>query len=212
MSIPGDRQTYHCHANSVAMKYAILVFITFVVVFRALAQEPQKRYDFPIILTVHFPALAMPFRNLDLNFRNIGVGLGTEVTLNREGTWVQQLHVAWLRNRHAGNELVAYSQLAWRPDIGDNGFTEVKAGIAYVYGFTASPAMKPVNGDWVSSGHKGKGMFALPVGVAFGYHDYHEDVRYSPFIGYQFMIVTHYNKTVPLMPQTLVQTGLSISK
>ena len=194
------------------MKYYLLVSVALFSVFPLKAQEHQKRYDFPLTITLNFPALAMPFRNLDLNFRNIGIGLGTEVTLNHEGTWVQQFHIAWLRNRQAGNGLLAYTQLAWRPGIGNNGFAEVKAGAGYLYGYTASTAMKPSGGGWTSIGHKGKGMLTIPIGVAFGYHAYDADTRYTPFLGYQFMLVTHYNKTVPLVPQTIVQTGVSIAR
>ena len=194
------------------MKYYVLIFIASIGAFNALGQERQQRYDFPITVTLYFPALAMPFRNLDLNFRNIGAGLGTEVTLNHDGTWVQQLHLAWLRNRNAGNALLVYSQTAWRPDIGSNGFGEIKAGVAYVYATTASSSFQSSKGDWHSTGHKGKGMFGLPVGMALGYHGYQANTRYSPFLGYQFMILTKYNKTVPIMPITLIQTGVSIAK
>jgi len=178
----------------------------------AFAQEPLKRYDFPVTLTIHFPALAMPFRSVDLNFRNIGVGIGTEITLNQSGTWVQQFQVAWLRNRQAGNGLLAYTQLAWRPAIGDNGFAEIKAGVGYQYAFTPAPALQSKGGEWQSARHKGKGMLALPVGMAFGYHHDEGATRYTPFAGYQFMLLTHYNTTVPLIPQTIFQTGLSIAK
>jgi hypothetical protein len=191
--------------------FQLIVFLSFTA-FRAEAQEPGKKYDFPLTVTIHFPALGMPFRNLDLNFRNIGVGLGTEVTLNNDGTLVQQVHVAWLRNRQAGNGLLAYTQLAWRPEIGDNGFAEVKAGAGYLHAFTASSAFKPTGGAWSSAGHQGKGMLTLPLGVAFGYHAYDEEIRYTPTVGYQFMVVTHYNKTIALMPQTLVQTGIIVAR
>jgi hypothetical protein len=193
------------------MKHWLLI-ILLAIGFHAFAQEPLKRYDFPVTLTIHFPALAMPFRNAGLNFRNIGVGIGTEVTLNHSSTWVQQFQIAWLRNRQTGNGLLAYTQLAWRPEIGDNGFTEIKAGIGYQYAFTAAPALHSKGGEWQSARHRGKGMLALPVGVAFGYHYVEGANRYTPFAGYQFMLLTRYNTTVPLIPQTIIQTGLSIAK
>ena len=193
------------------MRYFLFLLFPAVAPFVTQAQEHQ-RYDFPITLTLHFPALATPFRNFDLNFRNIGIGIGTEVTLNHDGTWVQQLQVSWLRNRKAGHGLLAYTQMAWRPEIGDNGFTEIKAGAGYMYAFTPSPAWKATRGEWVAVGHRGKGMLALPVGIAFGTHHYQGTTRYSPFVGYQFMLLTHYNTTVPLVPMTIVQTGLSIAK
>ena len=117
-----------------------------------------------------------------------------------------------MRNRYVGNQLMVYTQLAWRPDIGENGFGEVKAGAAYVYGFTPSMSFRSDKGDWISNGHRGKGMFALPVGVAFGGQSYSNDVRYSPFVGYQFMIITKYNTTVQMIPQTMIQTGVMIAK
>lgn len=194
------------------MRKYLFVLLSFASTLNSQAQERSERYDLPVVITLSFPALALPFRNLDLNFRNIGVGIGTEITLNSDGSWVQQLQVAWMRNRQAGNQLMAYTQLAWRPEIGDNGFAELKAGAGYIYGFTPSPGLKSENGQWVSSGHRGKGMLALPVGFAVGGHAYHNDVRYSPFLGYQFMVITKYNTTISLIPQTLVQMGTMIAK
>ncbi|MEJ1240636.1 hypothetical protein WBG78_21005 [Chryseolinea sp. T2] len=194
------------------MKSLLFIISIVVVVLKCPAQEREDRYDFPIVVTVSFPALALPFRNLDLNFRNIGIGLGTEISLNSQGTWIQQLQLAWMRNRQVGNQLMAYTQLAWRPDIGENGFGEAKLGAAYVYGFTPASSYRSENGNWVATGHRGKGMFALPVGVAFGAHSYSGDFRYSPFLGYQFMIITHYNTTVQMIPQTMIQTGVMIAK
>ncbi|MGC3943223.1 MAG: hypothetical protein QM762_01580 [Chryseolinea sp.] len=194
------------------MRKLLLAVLVFGLTLDSLAQEKSGRYDFPVVVTVNFPALALPFRNIDLNFRNIGIGLGTEVTLNSSGTWVQQFHLGWMRNRQVGNQLMVYTQLAWRPDIGDNGFGELKAGAAYVYAFTPSPTLQSMNGEWVRRGHRGKSMFALPVGVAFGGHTYQDKTRYSPFLGYQFMVITHYNTTVPIIPQTMIQTGVMVAK
>ena len=61
-----------------------------------------------------------------------------------------------------------------------------------------------------SSRKKGKGLFAIPAGVSLGYNDYSEKTYVSPFTSYQFILLKGYNKSIPLVPETLVQFGSRI--
>jgi len=174
--------------------------------------EPGRHYrNFPLIVTLQFHALSLPFRDLKANFQNAGIGIGTEVSLNGKNNWVQQFSLAWWRNKAIGNGLLLYSQAAWRPGASPGLFGELKAGAGYLYSFRPN-AYAQLNGVWQPAGHKGKGMLALPVGVSLGHDGYGRKAYPSPFVTYQFMLVKGYNADVPLVPQTLIQAGVRINR
>jgi len=179
----------------------------------ALAQtEPGSHYrNFPVIVTLQFHALSLPFRDLKANFQNVGIGVGTEVSLNGKNNWVQQFSMAWWGNRAIGNGLLLYSQAVWRPGASPGLFGELKAGAGYLYSFRPN-AYEQINGVWQPAGRKGKAMLALPVGVSLGYDGYAKNAYASPFVTYQFMLVKGYNYSVPLVPQTLLQAGVRINR
>ncbi|WP_128546323.1 hypothetical protein [Larkinella soli] len=177
---------------------------------RGQPDRPRGYQNFPIIITAQFHALSMPFRDLKANFANIGLGLGTEVSLNGKHNWVQQLSLVWYRNKTVGNGLMAYTQTVWRPTVTGHFFTEVKAGIGYQLAFRPVDSFRPVNGGWASVGRKGKGMPAVPVGLSVGYDNPASRTAVSPFATYQLLLISGYNKSVPLVPQTLIQAGARI--
>jgi hypothetical protein len=174
------------------------------------ADAPNWPRSLPIIATVQFHSLALPFRDLKSNFANVGFGLGTEVGLNRRHNWVQQVQVLWYGNRAVGNGLLGYTQNVWRPTFGGRLYAEVKAGAGYLVAFRPVASYKPVNGEWVTVGRRGKGLFTVPVGVSLGYQPATNRTSVSPFVSYQVMAVTGYNPSVPLVPQTLLQVGSRI--
>jgi hypothetical protein len=195
------------------MKTQILIALLLLGSLPTIAQpEPGSRYrNFPIIITLQFHALSLPFKDLRANFQNVGIGIGTEVSYNSKNNWVQQVSLAWYANRAIGNGLLLYSQAVWRPGASPGLFGEVKAGAGYLYAFRPN-AYEQVNGEWKAAGHKGKGMLAVPVGVSLGYDAYTRNAYASPFITYQFMLVKGYNDSVPFVPQTLVQAGVRIHR
>lgn len=173
--------------------------------------ENAKSYsNFPIVVTLQFHAVALPFRDIKANFSNIGLGLGTEVSYNGKQNWSQQMSVLWYRNRAVGNGILVHTQAAWRPSIASAVYTEVKAGVGYLFAFRPVESFKPINGEWISVGTKGKGMLTLPLGVSIGCNTWMSGTNISPFISYQFMVVNNYNKSIPIVPQTLVQIGSRI--
>src|SRR5262245_45503330 len=82
--------------------------------------------NFPLVISLQFHCLSLPFRDIKTNFANVGIGIGTEVSLNGKDNWVQQFQAVWYRNKRVGNGLLFYSQSAWRPAITSTAFTEVK--------------------------------------------------------------------------------------
>ncbi len=163
--------------------------------------------NFPLIVTLQFHSFSMPFKNIKSNFSNIGIGLGTEVSYNKTQNWVQQVSLVWYRNKNIGNGLFLYSQGVWRLTITNNFYTELKVGAGYMLTSRPTQSFKQVNGEWTSAGKKGKGLFTIPAGISLGYNDSSERTYFSPFATYQFILISGYNKSIPLVPETLIQFG-----
>jgi hypothetical protein len=176
------------------------------------AQSDEPYRNFPIVVSLQFHSLSVPFRNIKSNFSNIGLGVGTEVSLNDSNNWVQQVTFSWYHNKAVGNGLMFYTQATWRPTIGSNVYSELKAGAGYQYSFRPVESFKQVNGDWVSVGRKGKGMLMLPVGISVGSDFYTSTLNLSPFLNYQILLAMGYNKSVPAIPETQVQVGSRMHK
>lgn len=174
---------------------------------KAQSEATQNYRDFPIIVTIQFHSLAMPLRDMKSNFSNIGIGLGTELSLNGKQSWVQQISTMLYHNKNAGDGILFNTQNVWRPAISSDIYSEVKGGIGYLYSFRPVKSYVQTNGKWDSVGKKGKGMLTIPVGLALGQNIYSSGRIYSPFVSYQFMVVNGYNKSVPVVPQTIIQVG-----
>ena len=56
----------------------------------AQTENTQDYKNFPIIITLQFHSLSTPFKNIKSNFRNIGIGIGTEVSYHNSPRGVQQ--------------------------------------------------------------------------------------------------------------------------
>jgi len=174
-------------------------------------QETSKDYrNFPLIVSIQFHSFSVPFKNMKSNFKNVGIGVGTEVALNGKPNWVQQLSVAWFHNKAVGNGLLFYSQMVWRPEIADDIYAETKLGVGYLLASRPVVSYRQVDGVWQSVGHRGKGMFAIPVGISLGGNTHLSGSTVSTFGSYQFLLVNQYNKSVPVVPETLIQLGTRV--
>ncbi|HJS54684.1 MAG TPA: hypothetical protein VJ765_09080 [Chitinophagaceae bacterium] len=173
--------------------------------------KTEKEYrNFPLILTVQFHSLTLPFKDIKSNFCNVGIGLGTEVSFNGYQNWVQQFNIGWIRNKTTGNGWLLSTQTVWRPAIADDFFAELKIGVGYKYNSRPVESYKQENGQWVAVGQKGKGMLVVPVGFSVGYNGYSPGTYFSPFVSYQLLVLKGYNTSVPIVPETLLQTGTRV--
>lgn len=176
---------------------------------RLTAQNGDFR-NFPIILSLQFHALSLPFKDLKSNFSHVGVGLGTEISLNGKHNWAQQFQAAWYPNKEIGQGWLFTTQVAWRPYLVRPVYGEIKLGAGYLWSSRPVESFRQIEGRWQSAGQRGKGMFTLPIGVTVGYHAYSSKTFLAPFASYQLLLVTKYNASVPLVPQTLLQLGSKI--
>jgi len=193
------------------MKRILELCFCLLVLTDSFCQNSEKSYsNFPVIVTVQFHSLSLPFRDLKSNFSNIGFGIGTEVSHSGQQNWVQQFSASWYKNTSVGNGLFFSTQTAWRPTITGELYTELKAGIGYYYAYRPIESFKPDNGNWIPVGHKGKGMLTFPIGIGVGYSIYQSSTSFSPFLNYQLLILKGYNKSIPVVPETVIQAGTRI--
>jgi len=193
-------------------KVALLPMIFWILSFQAAGQDKVDRSyrNFPLIFSIQFHSLSLPFKHLGSNFSNVGFGIGTEVSYNGKQNWVQQFNFVWYRNKNIGNGILLNTETVWRPTIVDNFYGEVKGGVGYNYSFRPVESFRPAQGGWQSVGQKGKGMLALMTGVSAGYNNYSATTYVAPFISYQFIVLKDYNKSIPIVPETLIQVGSRI--
>ncbi|GAB3890291.1 hypothetical protein GCM10028803_00940 [Larkinella knui] len=190
-----------------------LILLALAGLFPVCAQQipsPEStRRNWPLIVSLQFHAISMPFRDLKSTFSNVGFSLGTEVMYNRRANLLQQVQVGFYRNRNAGNGLSVFTQTAYRPHFGPV-YAEVKAGLGYHFAFHPNTTLVFKNGEWQSAGQRGKGMLMVPVGVSIGYQGTNTKPLFEPFVSYQFFILQGYNPEVPLLPNQLIQIGSRI--
>lgn len=172
--------------------------------------QPQEFRNFPVVVSLQFHALSLPFKDLKTNFSHVGVGIGTEISLNGKHNWAQQFQAVWYPNKEIGHGFLLSTQSAWRPYLARPVYGEVKLGAGYLWSSRPVESFKQHEGVWQSVGRQGKGMFTIPIGITIGYHKYAQKTYLSPFASYQFLLVTKYNNSVPLVPQTLLQVGSKI--
>lgn len=192
------------------MKKLTLPIIGCLLVISGITQEnPNREYrNFPVTLSLQFNSFAMPFGDMTSLFSNVGIGIGTAVSLNGHNHhWLQEFNAVWYRNSSMGNGLLLYTQTAWQPGLGDDAYAAVKAGIGYLVSYRPSKGYVQQLGEWKTASKKGKGMLAIPLGIGLGYHHFSEVPYLAPFATYQFMPAFGYNKTVPIVPETLLQVG-----
>ena len=186
----------------------LLVFLLSSKTLLAQDTSPKDYRNFPVTITLQFQSFSLPFKNMGANFKNVGIGLGTEVSHSGDShNWIQEFSVFWIRNKYMGNGLYLMTQTAWRPYLAEPIFGEIKAGIGYKLAFRPSESFIQRDGEWVSVGKKGKGMLAIPLGIVLGVHQYAEGAYTSPYVNYQAIFIKGYNQDIPIVPETIFQLG-----
>ena len=188
----------------------LLLFITFTQITSAQTKVDKTYRNFPLVFTVQFHALSYPLKDLKSNFKNVGFGIGTEIALGSGHAWAQQFQLSWYNNKNAGDGILLYTQSAWRPTLVSSIYAELKAGFGYSYSFRPTESYQQKDAVWSSAGHKGKGMFTVPVGISLGYNKFSKHTYIAPFATYQVLLSTSYNKDVPVITSSVFQLGARI--
>ncbi|MEC7264286.1 MAG: hypothetical protein VXW38_11140 [Bacteroidota bacterium] len=166
--------------------------------------------NFPLIVSIEFHSLSLPFKNKKPLFNNIGIGLGTEVSYNGKRNWVQEFKMVWYGNKRVGGGLLFQTQAVWRPELFNDTYSEIKLGAGYLYAKRPKDAYQLTDSGWKNVGKKGKGMLVIPATIGLGYDTYDQGTYVSPFANYQFLLATNYNDSMPVVPFTLMGIGSRI--
>lgn len=194
------------------MNSKVTILCLFLVGWQPLSGQSERpgTQNFPLVITLEFHSLALPFKDIGSNFSNVGIGIGTELYYGNSPEWAQRFSMVWYRNKHVGNGLLFYSQAIWRPGLHQDSFGELKAGIGYLLAKRPVDSFRPDKGGWQPVGKKGKSMLTIPLGLGMGVHSYEGDRQYSSFLSYQLLVLNNYNSTVPIVPETLIQIGTGV--
>lgn len=173
-------------------------------------ENADKDYrNFPLIVSIQFQNFALPFKDLGSNFSNVGLAVGTEVSLNGKQNWAQQFQAGYYFNRNAGNGFFTYTQTVYRPTLFNDFFAEVKFGLGWQRVFHPVDAYKYENGNYVLAGG-GKSQLIVPLGISLGYNDYKQNTYAAPFISYQVIPALFYNDGIPVNFYSLFRVGARI--
>lgn len=195
------------------MKHTLLLALLFFYTLTTRSQDnpaPGKDYrNFPLIVTLQFQNLAFPFHDLKGNFSNVGLLVGTEVSLNGKQNWAQQVQAGFYINKNAGNGFTAFTQTVYRPTVFKNFYPEVKAGVGWLRVFHPVEAYEFDGSNYVPL-PGGKSQLIVPLGVSVGYNRYSENTYFSPFVSYQVIPALFYNDGVPLNFYSMFQVGTRV--
>jgi hypothetical protein len=169
--------------------------------------ERVNNSSIPIIITLHFQNLSMPFRDLKSNFGHLGISIGTEFYYNNSKSWSQQVHLGYYFNKQTGNALMLYTQAVYRPFNNEQFSPELKSGIGWQLVSHPVQSLKFNNSKWVRYS-KSKLQWIVPTGIGLGYKT---DSQYSVFASYQVVPTFFYNKSIPLSFNSFFQTGILIN-
>lgn len=172
--------------------------------------DGRSHQNFPLVISLEFHALSLPFKNLKSNLSNIGIGIGTELYYGNNPATAQRFSITWYRNKAVGNGLFLYSQFIWRPRLVNDAFGEMKAGLGYLISQRPAPSYAQKNGEWVSVGKKGNAMWTVPIGLGLGSYHQLDDRQLASYLSYQFLAVTNFSQSIPVIPETLLQVGTII--
>ena len=123
----------------------------------------------------------------------------------------QRFSLVWYRNKAVGNGLLLYSQFIWRPDLVNDSFGELKAGLGYLISQRPVDSYQQVNGSWTPVGKKRKGYVDHTTGPRiWGPIVTRTTGSMRPSSATSFLAVTGYSQSMPVIPETLIQGGTQI--
>jgi hypothetical protein len=176
---------------------------------RAQDPGPGPFENLPLVISLNFNAISTPFHKLQNNFRNIGIRIGTEIALNRKQNLLQSLNFCYYRNRQNGDGIFINSEFTFRPEIFKGANIEFKIGPGVAQLFFPSPTLVPDgSGGWKKQGMSSKTTFQVHTGFGVGYSGFKlGTTEVSPFLNYEIVGLAGYNRTIPVLPTSFIQTG-----
>ena len=193
-----------------------LLIILFFISFKAFSQQSETTDPFliklPFIVSVNFQTIATPFHNIKNNFRNPGIKIGTEMTYNKKRSILQSFNIGYYRNRLNGDGLYINSEFIYRPKIVKPIRLEIKLGPGLADTFLPTQPYEPDgNGNWYKATNYGKLALQVHGGLGIWYQSIAVNkMKISPFLQYEIVGIIAYNKSIPVLPTTMINIGCRI--
>ncbi len=194
------------------MRTAMLLAFTVLLSLTGFSQEnePKREYrKLSILGGIQCQNFALPFHDMESNFKHLGLFVGSEISYNQKGTLVQQATLGGYLNREIGNGFYVSTQFVYRQRILKNLHSELKAGLNYLRVFHPTQAYEYDNGTWKEV-IGGKSQLGFPLDIGFTYSFNTSFAELSPYISYQILPEFFYNKTLPLNIYTSYMIGLRV--
>jgi hypothetical protein len=167
----------------------------------------------PIIASVNFQTIATPFHNLQNNFRNLGIKIGTEIAYNNKSNVLQSFNMGYYRNHLNGDGLYINSEFIYRPKIYKSIRMEFKLGPGLADIFLPTQPYKPDgNGNWYKANNYGTLALQVHGSIGIWYESLIlNNIRLSPFLQYEIIGIADYNESIPVLPTTAINVGSRIN-
>lgn len=138
--------------------------------------------------------------------RQPGLELGIGRVLNKRASLLAALNLGWLSSRYNGNTLYASGNLTYAPALLGNLRGSVQVGAGAALNSSPSHAWKFTADGWEQSRNTAVNPF---VSAGFGLmHRFQLNNCYlAPTFRYQLLVEGDYNRSVPLLPVSMVQAG-----
>jgi hypothetical protein len=159
------------------------------------------------LVGISFHAISTPLHKPGNNFRNLGFKIGAELPWNQRDNLRQSVELGYYFNKFNGRSVYLHSDFVYRPRIAKDLRADFRLGPGLAYLWHAVPAWEQKDGVWTSS-HAGK--FFAQVHGAFGlsYNNINvKSLQASPFIQYEVMSITGYNRGISVMPNSFIHLG-----
>jgi hypothetical protein len=194
-----------------------LLPLLFLISFKAFSQQSETTdsalMKLPIIVSANFQTIATPFHNLKNNFRNLGIKIGTEISYNKKRNILQSFNIGYYRNRLNGDGLYINSEFIYRPKIYKPIRMEIKLGPGLADVFLPTQPYEPDgNGNWRKATNYGKLALQVHGSIGIWYQSIAiNKIRISPFLQYEIVGIIGYNKSIPVLPTTMINIGCRIN-
>ena len=171
--------------------------------------EINNYRKFPITLGVQFQNFAMPFKDIGSNFRHLGFFVGTEISLNKNETLLQNAIMGSYFNKELGAGTYLSSQFIYQPHLFNRTFFRLQGGVGYLFVRHPVQAYKFENNAWKKTGG-GKSQLIIPIELSVGYSFETLLGKHSPFFSYQLSPALFYNQTMVAESFASVQRYVTI--
>lgn len=196
-----------CVAKPFATMRRLLLLLFLPFLSHAQEKSPTGFAGASFLVGVSFHAVSTPLHKPGNNFRNLGFKVGAEMPWNQRDNLRQSVELGYYFNRFNGRSVYIHSDFVYRPRIAEDLRADLRLGPGLGYIVHPGDSWTQKNGEWIAS-HGGK--FFPQIHGAFGLSYNNISIKHfdaSPFVQYEVMAITGYNRGISIMPNSLIHFG-----